>query len=177
MPSRDIWSSGVSRQLSDLLGSVLMTILMRKDVGGAAYFCSPWMSNFVVARNAFDAFTHLVPAWGDKEEIRFADYLPELARSRPVRLVTVDTQTSRRFLALPELRGAKVAVRYASDGFHEKGVLAPGLYLEGSMNLTFNGVHSNTEKVTYHVGGDPLTDDRIARAGLEFERRWGAIPE
>jgi hypothetical protein len=129
------------------------------------------MTQFSVASNAFDNFLPLFPELSGRHDIPLTTYLVRLARDRPVRLVTTDKPPSRDFLATPGLRGA-VQVRIAEDGFHEKGILAPGFYLEGSMNLTHNGVHVNGEKVTYHVAGDPEADARLARAYLEFNRRW-----
>ena len=38
-------------------------------------------------------------------------------------------------------------IRMAGEDLHEKGLLTPDFYLEGSMNLTYSGVHINQEKV------------------------------
>ena len=172
MASRDIWSHGSDRQLPDLVGSALMSLLLRTDDLRPAYFCSPWITNFVVARNAFRDFEFLLPDLSDQDEISFADYIARLARSRPVRIVSTTQAVSRAFLQSPLLRSSGVEHRLAGDGFHEKGILAPGFYLEGSMNLTHNGVYVNGEKVTYHAGSDTDSEGRIARAYLEFNRRW-----
>ena len=171
MPSRDLWSHGSGRQLPDLVSSVLIALLLRRDDPRPAYFCSPWITQFSVGSNAFDKFLPLFPDLSGHYEIPFATYLVRLARDRVVRLVTTDKQPSRDFLATPALRAA-VEIRIAEDGFHEKGILAPGFYLEGSMNLTHNGVHVNGEKITYHVAGDPEGEERLARAYLEFNRHW-----
>ncbi|MCY1079128.1 hypothetical protein [Archangium lansingense] len=172
MASRDIWSHGSGRQLPDLLGSALMALLLRTDDARPAYFCSPWITNFTVARNAFRDFEFLLPDLSDQEAISFADYLVHLARSRPVRMVSTAQAVSLAFLQSPGLRSSGVEHRLAGDGFHEKGILAPGFYLEGSMNLTHNGVYVNGEKVTYHAESDSDGEGRIARAYLEFNRRW-----
>jgi len=172
--SRDLWSHGTGRQLPDLVSSALLALLLRTDDPRPAYFCSPWMTQFSVASNAFDNFVPLFPDISGRHEILFATYLVRLARDRVVRLVTTDKPPSREFLATSGLRSA-VEIRVVEDGFHEKGILAPGFYLEGSMNLTHNGVYVNGEKVTYHVGGDPEGDERLARAYLEFNRRWETL--
>lgn len=172
MASRDIWSHGSGRQLPDLVGSALMALLLRKDDPRPAYFCSPWITNFMVARNAFRDFEFLLPDLSDHDAVSFLDYLAHLARSRPVRMVSTAQPVSRAFIASPVLRLSGVEHRLAGDGFHEKGILAPGFYLEGSMNLTHNGVYVNGEKVTYHAESDMDGEGRIARAYLEFNRRW-----
>lgn len=172
MASRDIWSHGSGRQLPDLLGSALMALLLRTDDSRPAYFCSPWMTNFTVVRNAFRDFEPLLPELADLEEIPFVDYLARLSRDRPVRIVTTGQPVSQDFAESSALRAPGIECRLAADSFHEKGILAPGLYLEGSMNLTHNGVYMNGEKVTYHAAGDAAGDERIAKAYLEFNRRW-----
>jgi hypothetical protein len=172
MPSRDLWSHGSGRQLPDLLSSALALLLMRTDDRRAAYFSSPWMSDFVALPNAYRQFEALVGEFGDRSEIGFGHYLARVAEDRPVRIIANRTPVSRAFLAHPALRAPGIAARFAESESHEKGILGPGFYLEGSMNLTHNGVYVNGEKVTFHAAGDPSSDEKIVRAYLEFDRRW-----
>ena len=60
----------------------------------------------------------------------------------------------------------------SNDKLHEKGILTPLFYIEGSMNITFSGVMLNDEKVIFHAGDDLPVRARIQNAYLEFERRW-----
>jgi hypothetical protein len=173
--TRELWSGGGGRQLSDLVASALLSLLLRRGDPRPVYFCSPWVTNFSLANNAFGQFAALLPDLIDDERISFAQYLVALAETRPVRVVTTEQRFSSEFLALPLLRESKVVARTANDAFHEKGILATNFYVEGSMNLTHNGVHVNGEKVSYHSGGDADGDTRIARAYLEFDRKWDLL--
>jgi hypothetical protein len=51
---------------------------------------------------------------------------------------------------------------------HANGMLGDGYCLDGSMNITHNGLTVNDESVRYHT-------DRavIARRRLELEEQWG----
>jgi len=172
MPSRDLWSHGSGRQLPDLLSSALALLLLRSDDKRPAYFSSPWMSDFVVLPNEYRQFEALVGDFGDRREISFGQYLSRLSEQRPVRIVTNRTAASKTFLAHPALRTPQIIARFADSESHEKGILGPGFYIEGSMNLTHSGVYVNGEKITFHAAGDPSSNEKIVRAYLEFDRRW-----
>ena len=60
----------------------------------------------------------------------------------------------------------------SDDKLHEKGILTPLFYVEGSMNITYSGVMLNNEKVIFHSGDEKDVRARIQNAFLEFDRRW-----
>jgi hypothetical protein len=140
------------------------------------------MSDFALFDNRFGAYRSLFPALADNERIMFSDFLARLAIvGAEVRIITTRTDVSARFLETPTLREAiaatrtaigRVAARFADESYHEKGILAPSFYIEGSMNITRNGVLIRGEKVTYHTVGDTGRHPKIAAAYLEFDRRW-----
>ena len=57
---------------------------------------------------------------------------------------------------------------HLSDDLHEKGILADGFYLSGSMNFTFNGISLNEEAVQFTVNPSVIAENRII-----FSQRWG----
>jgi hypothetical protein len=177
MPSRDIWSHSSGTALRELLASVLSNLLLQGPSTRAVYFSSPWMSDFPLLQNHFGEFAALFPDRPDQMQIRFTEFLARLAENRPVRVITVENSTSEAFTRTPLLQQCSgIEVRFAPETYHEKGVLAPDFYIEGSMNVTFSGVFIRDEKVSYFAerGGSA----RIARAYLEFDRRWdGLAPE
>jgi len=176
--SRDIWSHGSGRQLRDLLASALSTLLMMGEGKRPAYFSSPWMSDFVLLENYYREYEGLSPDLADQSEIRFSDYLPRLSRKLPVRIITTRSDTSEAFLKNLQVRGiSKIEYRYAEDEYHEKGILAPSFYIEGSMNITYSGVYVRGEKITYHTNSDVQGANKIAGAYLEYERRWKNLAE
>ncbi|HRQ58633.1 MAG TPA: phospholipase D-like domain-containing protein DpdK [Azoarcus taiwanensis] len=174
MPTLDIWSNAASSQLRDLLSSALACVLLRTDwsLGQAVYVCSPWISDFPVFDNRYGQFDTLVPQARGSSRIRLADVLIALASVTAVRILSKETEATRQFLAGRDLARANVQVRMAGVELHEKGLLTPDFYLEGSMNLTYSGVHLNQEKVSYHAGGDRPVVERIAAAYAELDRRW-----
>lgn len=174
MPTLDVWSNAASSRLRDLLSSALSCVLMRKGwaAGQAVYVCSPWISDFPVFDNRYGQFDALVPLARGTSRIRLADVLITLASVTSVRVVSKETEATRQFLGSRDFAAANVHVRMAGNDLHEKGLLTPEFYLEGSMNLTYSGVHLNQEKVSYHAGGDRPVVERIASAYAELDRRW-----
>lgn len=172
MPSRDIWSPGGGAVLADAIASVLAMLLLRSDDRRPVYFSSPWITDFPLYRNRFREYAALFPRLADEDEIWFSDYLVRLASEREVRVLTADNEYSKTFLRTPKLETSRLTAKLAEGPYHEKGILAPGVYIEGSMNITYRGVFINREKVTLHAAPDPTVLARIAAAYLEFDRHW-----
>lgn len=175
MPSRDVWKHGSGRLLQDLLSSALLTLLLPGSEGRPLYFASPWMSDFALFDNAAREVGSLFPDQADQERVSFIDFLGTVCARHDVRIITASNRTSDAFLERlrPTARraGGALRMRIAPQETHEKGILAPGFYIDGSMNITHMGVHVNGEKIAYHAPGvsDPA---RVLAAYLEFDRRW-----
>jgi len=174
--TRDIWSHGAGRPLPDFLASCLSTLLLLPVQDRPAYFSSPWMSDFPLFDNRFGAFATLLPALADQSRIRFSEYLAHLSENTKVRIITTRTEASLAFLQAPALHGrAGLEWRFAPDEYHEKGILAPSFYVEGSMNITHSGIFVRGEKITYHTAPPTGTHPKIGAAYLEFDRRWNLL--
>jgi hypothetical protein len=178
VPTLDIWSNAASSQLRDLLSSALACVLLRTDwpSNAGVYICSPWISDFPVFDNRYGQFDVLVPRSRGTSRIRLAEVLIGLASVTTVRVISKETEATRQFLASGDFAEAGVQTRMAGDELHEKGLLTPDVYLEGSMNFTYSGVHLNQEKVSYHAGNDRPVVERIASAYAELDRRWRQLP-
>ena len=171
--SRDVWSYGGGRELRDLLASAFCTLLMIESSHQPIYLSSPWMSDFVLLENSFHEFDRLFPEIEEQTEIRFSHFIARFARKHDVRIITAQTDTSLNFLRqLERIDAEKIKYKFASDDYHEKGILAPSFYIEGSMNITFSGVNINGEKITYHHANRQEGAQKIAGAYLEYHRRW-----
>lgn len=177
MPTLDVWSNAVSTQLRDLLSSALACVLMRTDwsEGRAVYVCSPWISDFPVFDNRYGQFGAVVPPARGASRLRFGDVLIALSAVTAVRIVSKETEATRQFIGALDFGNANVQIRMAGEDLHEKGLLTPDFYLEGSMNFTYSGVHINQEKVSYHAGRDRAVQERIASAYAELDRRWRQV--
>lgn len=175
--SRDIWTHGGSEELRDLLKSVLISeLLLRPDSEKAAYFCSPWISDFVLCQNQYRQYSALFPDMYDEPEIRFSDFLKRLQLRKPVRVVTTRNSVSTGFVnRLRALEVSNLSVRFAGEEFHEKGILFPSFYFEGSMNITFSGVYIKGEKIVYHVAANAEGKGKVSGAYLEFDRLWESL--
>lgn len=173
--SRDVWSHGEGEELRDLIRAALLTLLMVPDNDRTAYFSSPWISDFVLFENEFRQYGSVFPEIADSSGIRFFDYLGFLSRHMPVRIITTKTDTSLGFLRNIDAKTDGVQFKFAPDEYHEKGILAPSFYIEGSMNITYSGLYVRGEKITYHVGSTDEGAAKISGAYLEFDRRWEVL--
>ncbi len=177
MPTLDVWSNASNSDLRGVLSSAIACLVLQRTGTNtrSIYLCSPWISDFPVFDNRYGQFGDLLPRHRSVSRIRFGDLLLHLSESMPVRIISKDTEATRQFLTARPGFSDAISVRIADASLHEKGLLSPIFYLEGSMNFTYSGVHLNQEKVSYHAGGDPQTVARITSAYLELDRRWAQL--
>jgi hypothetical protein len=140
------------------------------------------MSDFDLLENGSRQVAVLFPDLADRDAIRFVDYLCALYGRHDVRLITSHNRTSEAFIeglrvVSPPSSGGSLRVRISPQHTHEKGILAPGFYIDGSMNITHSGVHVNGEKIAYHAAEFGLSSPPIASAYLEFDRRWSLLTQ
>ena len=174
MATLDIWSNSSSLQLKNLIGSVLASylILDKSYSDKPLYICSPWISDFIIFDNRFGHFDAIVTVASGNSKIRFSDVLKQSSLYREVRIISKSTEATRQFLRNSSFSEFNINTRMADESLHEKGLLAPIFYLEGSMNFTYSGITINTEKVSYHSGVEHAIAQRINSAYLELDRRW-----
>jgi len=176
MASRDIWSRAGSLQVRDLLASLLSARLLADTTADPLYVCSPYLTDFPVFENALGQFQTLfrrLPDFGERSEIMFSQALIELSYRMPIRLIGIPGPYADAFLRnAVRIEAPNISGRYASDLYHEKGLLCRAFYLEGSMNFTYNGVYRRDEKLTAHTPETTEGQKKIAAATLEFNRLW-----
>jgi phosphatidylserine/phosphatidylglycerophosphate/cardiolipin synthase-like enzyme len=139
--------------------------------GQKIWIVSPWISNVVLIDNRSGNFDTLNPEWGRKE-IRLIDVLITfMSRGCHVVLVTRDKEkTNDIFLtSLIDMAGQhsledQLTVRFR-DVLHTKGILLSKCLIEGSMNITYNGLVINDERITFSIDSEV-----IAQTRLEFEK-------
>ena len=181
MASRDIWSRAGSLQVRDLLASLLSSRLLVEAGSDPLYVCSPYLTDFPVFDNAFGQFQPLFqfhPEFGEQANVLFSQALIELSGRMPIRLIGVPGEYADAFLRATVCEDApNISGRYASDLYHEKGLLCSAFYLEGSMNFTYSGVYRRDEKITAHTPDTPEGLQKIAAASLEFNRLWKTLAD
>lgn len=176
LQSRDIWTHGGGWPLPDLLRSALASLLLLGKHDRPVYFASPWITDFDLFDNRFRDYAALFPRLAEQPWIRFSDYIALLSAKLDVRLLTTDNDRSSAFMGIAALKVAsRVACRLGDSKFHEKGILAPSFYIEGSMNITHHGVRVRGEKVVYHSAVGAGVPSKIAAAYLEFDRHWKTL--
>lgn len=175
MASRDIWSRSGGLQIRDLLASLLTSRLLAGSTELPLYVCSPYLTDFPLLDNAFGQFVPLFrkrPEFAEKAEILFSETLIELSDRMPVRIIALPGDHAAAFLRRTVRSETRVSGRYASELYHEKGLLCAAFYVEGSMNFTYSGVYRRDEKITAHTPDTPEGRQKIAAAELEFQRLW-----
>jgi hypothetical protein len=179
MASRDIWSRTGSLQVRDLLASLLSSRLLMEPSEDPFYVSAPYLTDFPVFDNAFGQFQPLFqsrPEFGEQDRILFSQALIELSSRSPVRLIGVSGPNALPFMyATISGNNPNLSARLASQLHHEKGLLCPAFYLEGSMNFTYNGVYNRDEKISVYTPGTPQGSQKIGAAMLEFNRLWDKL--
>ena len=175
MPTMDLWSNPANVELRHLFRSAMALLLLLDTPSRPIYVCSPWISDFTVFDNRFGEFAHLIQGAEERSSIRLSDCLQQLAHLHDVRIISRRTDVTLGFLDNPGLTNDGVKAVLADDDLHEKGFLTPIFYFEGSMNITYSGVHINKEKLLFHAGEDADVARRMSLAYLELDRRWSQL--
>lgn len=168
-PSRDLHLVGERRSVLDLLQSLLVLELM--NPGPELWIVSAWVSDIDVVDNRARQFGTLCPEWSINW-VRLSQVLLSLMmRGTTIRLCVNESDHNgyiiEKMTTLAPLGGHRFDARKASV-LHEKGILGTFFTLDGSMNLTYNGVHVNDERLWYRT--DP---EAVAHRRLELYQRWG----
>lgn len=166
---RTIHTRASARQVPDLLQIVLVGELLRP--GRCLWLVSPWVSDIPVIDNRANGFLTLEPLWA-RSRVRLSQVLTRLMEAgTTVHVATRPVEHNVAFLERlcrsAEPRGLPLVVHRVED-LHEKGILADGFYLSGSMNFTHSGISLNEEAVHYFIDPGVVAQHRIL-----FTQRWG----
>lgn len=159
------------RQFKELFSTLLLGILFNKD---ELWIVSPWITDFELVDNTANQWNALVPKF-EPRYIRFSEVLIMLIQvGVPVKIVTREDPINLTFLTtlhyqLNDHEGLAIC---CVDKLHSKGVVCRDGMIEGSLNLTYSGVESNDEVVTFNT--EPRT---ISESVLEFKKyqQWEKI--
>ena len=168
-PTRYIHTKASARQVPDLLQNIFVAELLCPS--SCLWLVSPWVSDIPVIDNRSNGFLAIEPRWV-RSQISLSQVLTKLLElGTTVHSATRSDDHNNVFLnrmrgsAAPD--GLSIHV-HLSDDLHEKGILADGFYLSGSMNFTFNGISLNEEAVQFTVNPSVIAENRII-----FSQRWG----
>lgn len=135
------------------------------------WLVSPWISDIPVLDNRTNGFVVFEPRWA-RAQVSLSKVLVKLLESgTTVHVATRPDNHNMAFLdrmrRLAEPDGLPLRL-HSVEELHEKGILADGFYLSGSMNLTFNGISLNEEAVHFDIDSSFVAENRIL-----FASRWG----
>lgn len=169
--NRDLSGPGQAAAIRDLLQAIFVAELVRPS--RPLWITSGWISDVEVVDNTARAFACLQPDW-PSAPIRLSSLIEALVtRGGRVRILVRDVDHNDRFLdRLAEIRRRHgLSADWRRDPtYHAKGILGDGFLLEGSMNLTRNGLTVNDERLTYRTDAAGIAQRRI-----ELEDKWGSL--
>jgi phosphatidylserine/phosphatidylglycerophosphate/cardiolipin synthase-like enzyme len=169
-PERDIHAAGSPYVPVDLLQSLFVAEVIRPS--RRLWISSPWISDIEVIDNTARQFGTLEPDW-PAARVRLSAVLGSLlARGTDLVIVVNEDSHNEDFISrmesLAEVYPGQVHL-IRSANLHEKGILGDDFTLNGSMNLTNNGVAINEELLIYRSN-----PERVAERRLALEDRWRA---
>jgi hypothetical protein len=168
-PQRDVHTPGTTLVPGDLLQSIVVAELLRPS--RPLWIVSPWISDVALVDNSARQFGAISPEW-PAAPVRLTTVLTTLLERSGSVVIAVNfsphnDELLRRLQPLQEEHGAALRVLRGAT-LHEKGIVGEHFVLDGSMNLTYNGVHVNDEHLLYRT--DPA---QVAERRLSLERHWG----
>ena len=167
---REFLATGGSRELRDLVQAIFVAELLQPST--TLWIWSGWISDIELLDNTARAFICLQPDW-PAAPIRLSTILGAIAtRGGRIRVILRTVEHNDGFLDTLE----RVRLRVGADSIdwqsapeqHAKGILGDGYCLDGSMNITYNGLTVNDESVRYYT-----ERGAVARRRLELEEQWG----
>ncbi|APB72492.1 hypothetical protein PPYC1_19870 [Paenibacillus polymyxa] len=165
--TRYIYTNAASREIPDLLQSILVAELIRPSRW--LFLASPWISDIPVINNRANEFMLLNPEWARKN-ITFTDVIVELMeRGTEFFLETRPVKSNQHFIDNIKRKTTKPWNNLHQNAvLHRKGLLGDGYFLSGSMNFTNNGITTLEEFVQYTVDPSEVSENRIV-----WGRSWG----
>lgn len=166
--TRDLYTVGSSRAALFLLRSVFVAEFIHPSK--RLWIVSPWVSDIQLIDNNSRQFSTLCPEW-PANQIRLSAVLSSLLdRGAQVILVLNKASHNDDFISYMQYASSLVkeslTIIQAAE-LHQKGILGDHFTINGSMNLTFNGVYLNDEHITYRCDVASVEERR-----LELENRW-----
>jgi phosphatidylserine/phosphatidylglycerophosphate/cardiolipin synthase-like enzyme len=168
-PTRYIHTKASGRQLPDLLQNIFVAELLCPS--RCLWLVSPWVSDIPVIDNRTNGFLAFEPGWV-RSQITLSQVLIRLMELGTT--IHVATRADDHNMAILD-RMRRMAEPnqlpfhvHTVQELHEKGILADGFYLSGSMNFTFNGISLNEEVVNFNIDPSVIAENRV-----RFVTRWG----
>ena len=166
---REIYSQRSADLPADLLQSLFVAELLYPS--SRVWISSPWITDFDLIDNSSRQFGALVPGW-PAAPIRFSEVVRELLeRGAEIVIITSHDDKNNDFLSrIEEMRRAhpdRINI-FKENSIHEKRILTDNFTLDGSMNLTFQGINHNQEYLAYRWQAESISEKQMV-----MESQWG----
>ena len=161
------------REVKDLLQTIFIGEILSPSK--CLWLISPWISNIVIINNENGSFSTLDPSWG-RRQIRLVEVVGKIiSLGAHTVIATRSLSHNESFLSsLLEYTddiGAKSRLTIKKrDILHNKGILGDSYYLNGSMNITYNGIELLEEQITFDI-----SKSGVAQARLAFHNSYGGM--
>jgi len=168
MIQRDLATGGTRAVPRVILQSIFISELLIPSK--QLWLVSPWISNVPIIDNTSRQFSAVCPQW-PATTIRLDAIIEALAERGCTCIIVINNDTHNdEFIERMKECAAKLAhpLRYLREkDLHEKGIVGDTFCLDGSMNLTYNGIYNNEEHLIYRC-------DRavVAERHLVLNNRW-----
>jgi phosphatidylserine/phosphatidylglycerophosphate/cardiolipin synthase-like enzyme len=169
---RDLFGPGQTGAIRDLLQSLFVAELLQPS--RCLWMAFGWISDVEILDNRARQFGALMPDW-PSAGIRLSHVLKAIIeRGGSIALVLREVEHNRNFISrldgIRQRHSARLMYAFGDD-VHKKGILGDDFLLNGSMNLTYNGITVNDEHVTLRT--DPAS---VEEWRLVMEQKWkGAL--
>lgn len=130
------------------------------------WIVSPWISDIVAIDNTGGSYNTINPDWSGKKVLLSDVIIQMLSMSTKVYVISNLDVHNKTFFE-------KISIRAKEEGFsdnlttinrpdlHAKGIVTNNGSLSGSMNITYNGLEINEEKIEYFIGRKDIQEDLI----------------
>ena len=167
-PLRYLFGPGQATAIRDLLQSLFIAELIKPSKN--IWFVFGWISDVELIDNQAREFTAIQPDW-PSTWIRLSRVMEAmLVHGGNISLVLRDVSHNRTFLesikSLKEQHAQQLKVVLETE-VHNKGIVGDDFLLNGSMNLTYNGITINEENIA--LTNDPA---QVEEWRLILENRW-----
>jgi phosphatidylserine/phosphatidylglycerophosphate/cardiolipin synthase-like enzyme len=169
---RDLFVGGTGQVPREFLQSLFSLELLAPSK--RLWICSAWLSDIEVIDNTARRFSSLVPSW-PAAHVTMSRVFEALLERGAALVVVVNSDGHNDYMAarLQQLRRVyqELCCVRREQTIHEKGIHGDHFTVDGSMNLTYNGIFVNDEHVLFRTSAAAIAERLTA-----LERRWGSNP-
>ena len=148
-----------SEAILDLLQSIFVTEIISPSSSLSFFF--GWMSDVEIINNEASEFSSLEPEWPNSRIRLSVVFKTLLKRGCEINLVLKNVDHNK--IVEDEIR--KICHEYSEhlkiyfdEEEHKKVIVGDDFVLEGSMNLTKNGLNTNNESITFNTETKDVSD-------------------